>query len=165
MVKLIVAKALNNVIGKDNDLVWRLPADMRFFTETTKGHIVIMGRKNWESIPEKYRPLQERVNIVITRNEDFDDPECVIFHSVEEAIEKHQHSDKDIFIIGGAQIYKYTLDHDMVDEMLITVVEHEFDGDAFFPEFDESNWKKELILEHSKDEKNPYDFKVYRYYR
>jgi dihydrofolate reductase len=66
MVKLIVAKASNDVIGKDNDLIWHLPADMRFFTQTTKGHIVVMGRRNWDSIPLKYRPLSERINVVIS---------------------------------------------------------------------------------------------------
>ncbi|HIP35275.1 MAG TPA: dihydrofolate reductase, partial [Crocinitomix sp.] len=122
MTKLIVAKASNNVIGKDNDLIWHLPADMRFFTQTTKGHIVIMGRKNWDSIPLKYRPLSGRINVVITRNKKFSHPDCTTFNSIEDAIVFYQkeYADKTIFIIGGGQIYDYAIKNNLVDEMLIT---------------------------------------------
>jgi len=166
MVKLIVAKANNNAIGKDNDLIWHLPADMRFFTQSTKGHIVIMGRKNWDSIPLKYRPLSDRINAVITRNTDFSHPDCEVFHSVESAINHYKkQSEKEIFIIGGAQIYKYCLDESLIDEMLITYIDQDFDGDAFFPEFDEKLWQKECLIDYQKDEKNKYNFKVYRFFK
>ncbi len=166
MIKLIVAKASNNTIGKDNDLIWHLPADMRFFTQSTKGHIVIMGRKNWDSIPLKYRPLSNRINAVITRNESFTHPDAEVFHSVEAAIDHYKkQSEREIFIIGGAQIYKYCLDHNLVDEMLITFIDQAFDGDAFFPEFDDSKWQKEMIMDYKKDDKNPYDFTVYRFFK
>ena len=82
-VSLIVAKAENNAIGKDNDLIWKLPDDMRFFSETTKGHYVIMGRLNYDSIPLKYRPLPSRPNIVVTRNSEFVAEKCDIVDSVE----------------------------------------------------------------------------------
>ncbi len=163
MIKLIVAKDLNNVIGKDNDLIWHLPADMRFFTESTVNHVVIMGRKNWDSIPDKYRPLKNRINVVVTRNRDFSHPDCETFHSIEEAIDAYRDGNKSVFIIGGGLVYKYVLDHNLVDEMLITYIDHEFEGDAFFPDFNESDWKKDTLMEYSKDEKNKYDFVVYRF--
>ena len=164
MIKLIVAKGSNNVIGKDNDLIWHLPADMRFFTQTTKSHIVIMGRKNWDSIPLKYRPLSNRINAVITRNQNFQHEDCEVFHSVESAIDHYkQQKEKEIYIIGGAQIYKYCLDHNLIDEMLITYIHQDFEGDAFFPEFKEDEWDRSLIMDFKKDDKNPYDFTVYRF--
>lgn len=167
-IKLIVAKAKNNVIGKDNDLIWHLPADMRFFTQSTKGHIVLMGRRNWDSIPLKYRPLSDRINVVITRNTEFSHPDCVVFNTVESAIEHYtSHTptsdEKDLYIIGGGQIYKYCMENDLLDEMLITYIDHSFEGDTYFPEFDASKWNKERIMHHDIDEKNKYVFDVYRF--
>lgn len=164
MVKLIVAKAINDAIGKDNDLIWHLPADMRFFTQSTKGHIVIMGRKNWDSIPLKYRPLSGRTNAVITRNKEFSHPDCDTFNSVEEAINHYKkQTEKEIYIIGGAQIYEYCLVNNLIDEMFITYIDESFEADAFFPKFDDSNWEKEMIMDYKKDEKNPHNFKVFSY--
>ncbi len=165
MVKLIVAKGSNDVIGKDNDLIWHLPADMRFFTQTTKGHVVIMGRRNWDSIPLKYRPLSERINAVVSRNKSFSHPDCDAFTTIEDAIDHYQktESEKDIFIIGGGQIYNYVIENNLVDEMLITFIHEAFEGDTWFPKFDESDWQKEMIMDFKKDEKNPYDFTVYRF--
>lgn len=166
MVKLIVAKASNDVIGKDNDLIWHLPADMRFFTQTTKGHIVVMGRRNWDSIPPKYRPLSERINVVISRNTNFQAPDCLCFSSIENAIEHFKNEKtKDIFIIGGGQIYRDALDKDLVDEMLITHIDAGFEGDTWFPEIRLSKWITKEIMSYQKDEKNPYDFKVIQYTR
>lgn len=164
MVKLIVAKGANDVIGKDNDLIWHLPADMRFFTQTTKGHIVIMGRRNWDSIPLKYRPLSERINVVITRNKNFSHPDCAVFNTLENAIDYYKStSEKDIFIIGGGQIYDHSVANDLVDEMLITFIDEDFDGDTWFPKIDDSKWTKECVLSQLKDEKNAYNFKVWKY--
>jgi len=167
MIKLIVAKASNDVIGKDNDLIWHLPADMRFFTQSTKGHIVIMGRRNWDSIPLKYRPLFDRINAVVTRNKDFSHSDCDTFNSIEDAIKHYQtnQSDKDIYIIGGGQIYDYVIQNDLVDEMLITHIHQDFEGDTWFPKFNESIWNKEMIMDFKKDEKNPHDFTVYRFFK
>lgn len=163
MVKLIVAKASNNVIGKDNDLIWHLPADMKFFTNSTTGHIVIMGRKNWNSIPDKYRPLKNRLNVVVSRDPSFTDDGCEAFTSVEAAIEAYKNDARDLYIIGGGQIYKYSLENNLVDEMLITRIDQEFEGDTFFPDFNESNWTKELLFSHEIDEKNPHSFEVWKY--
>lgn len=164
MVKLIVAQAANRTIGKDNDLIWRLPADMQFFKQTTTGNVVIMGRKNWESIPAKFRPLPDRVNAVISRSGDFQSDQCSVFSSLEEAIDFYRgEAGKDIYIIGGGQVYNYALAHDLVDEMLVTHVEQAFEGDTWFPEIDEKKWSKECVLIKEKDEKNPYNFKVWKY--
>ncbi|UKN00543.1 dihydrofolate reductase [Paracrocinitomix mangrovi] len=163
MIKMIVAIAANNVIGKDNDLIWHLPADMRFFTESTSGHIVIMGRKNWNSIPDKYRPLSNRLNIVVSRDPNFTDEGCEAFTSIEEAIEKYKNDERDIFIIGGGQIYKYSLDNELAEELLITRIDHSFEGDTYFPEIDENKWNKSLLFEHQIDEKNKYPFTVWKY--
>jgi dihydrofolate reductase len=164
MIKLIVAKGSNDVIGKDNDLIWHLPADMRFFTQSTKGNIVIMGRRNWDSIPLKYRPLSDRINVVITRDESFKHHDCEVFNTIEDALFHYKRiSEKDVYIIGGGQIYDYAVKHDLVDEMLITFIDEAFEGDTWFPKIDESKWTKECILVHKKDEKNAYDFKVWKY--
>lgn len=164
MTKLIVAKAQNNEIGKDNDLIWKLSRDMKFFTDTTKGTVVIMGRKNWDSIPLKYRPLSHRVNVVVSRDSSFQHSDCESFTRIEDAIAHFKNqSDKDIFIIGGGQIYRYCLENDLIDEMYITEVKATLDADTFFPEFNEANWSKSLLFSHSADEKNEYDFDVYHY--
>lgn len=161
---LIVAKGAQNEIGKNNDLIWHLPADMRFFTQTTKGNIVLMGRKNWESIPLKYRPLSERINVVVTRNSSFNDSDCTVFHSIESAIAYYQkeptHAGKNLFIIGGGQIYQYCLEHNLLDEMYITYIDETFEADTYFPNFNADQWQQEVIMEHGIDEKNPHAFKV-----
>ena len=163
MIKLIVAISKNRAIGKDNDLIWHLPADMRFFSDTTKGTIVLMGRKNWESIPEKYRPLPNRLNIVVTRDTSFSDEGCEIFNSIEEALIAYSTDERDLYIIGGGQIYKYCLDQNLVDEMLITQIDETFEADTFFPDISDSEWKIETIKEFKKDDKNPHDFIIKRY--
>ena len=163
MVKLIVAISENRVIGKDNDLIWHLPADMKFFSDQTKGNIVLMGRRNWHSIPDKYRPLPNRLNIVVTRDTCFDEVGCEVYHSIEQGIEAHKEDERDLYVIGGGQIYRYCLENDLVDELYITHINESFDGDTFFPEIDESKWKKHLLFSHQADEKNPHSFDVYQY--
>ena len=163
-ISIIVAASENNVIGKDNDLPWKLPTDMKFFMNTTKHHHVIMGRKNYLSIPEKYKPLPERTNIVVTRQKDFTAPECIIVHSIEEGLEiARKRGEDEAFIIGGGEIYRQSMS--LVDKIYLTRVHKEFDGDTFFPEVDEDQW----LLTHSKlhkaDEKNPYDFTFLTYVR
>jgi len=161
---LIVAVAENNVIGKDNDLIWRLPKDMKFFKETTLNHHIITGRKNYISIPKKFRPLPNRTNIVLTRQTDFEEEGCVIEHSLESAIaHAKDNNETELFIIGGGQIYKEALEKGLIDRMYITHVHHDFDGDTFFPEIDENSWNKVSEISNSVDEKHqhPYSFVVY----
>lgn len=162
-VKLIVAVDKQFGIGKNNDLMWHLPADMKFFRETTTGHVVVMGRKNYESIPEKFRPLPNRENVVLTRNTAYEAPGCLVFHDLEACLHHYSKTDQTVFIIGGGQIYREALNAGVVDEMLITHVDHTFDADTFFPEIDWSAWEKEFSLLISSDEKNAYSFEIVRY--
>ena len=162
-VSLIVAVAENGVIGKDNDLIWHLPKDMRFFKETTMGHHVIMGRKNFESIPERFRPLPNRTNVVITRQSDYQAEGCLVVNSLENALEVAQNnSDKEPFIIGGGQIYKLALEGNLVDKIYLTKVHHSFKGDTFFPELSEE-WKEVNREDHEADEKHACGFSIICY--
>ena len=157
-VSLIVAVANNGVIGKDNDLIWHLPKDMGFFKETTLGHHVIMGRKNFESIPERFRPLPNRTNVIITRNSDYKAEGCVVVNSVKQGLEvAKENGDKEPFIIGGGQIYKLALENNLVDKIYLTKVHHTFDGDTFFPELN-NEWKEVNKTVNKADEKHAYDY-------
>ena len=159
IVSLIVAIAENNVIGKDNDLIWHLPNDMKFFKEKTLNHHIITGRKNYISIPEKYRPLANRTNIVLTRQTDFKESGCVVLHSLEDAIIYATKNDEtELFIIGGGQIYKEALEKGLIDRMYITHVNHQFDGDTFFPEINNEAWKKISETNNPIDEKHRYSY-------
>jgi dihydrofolate reductase len=163
-VKLIVAMDNERGIGKNNDLMWHLPADMKFFRETTTGHIVVMGRKNWDSIPEKFRPLPNRENVVLTRNTDYLASGARVFHSLQDCLSYFSGEDqKDVFIIGGGEIYRQALDLKCIDEMYITHVDAVYGADTFFPEFDEEKWKVREILNWDKDEKNETGFVVKHY--
>ena len=156
----------NRGIGKDNDLMWHLPAEMRFFTATTKEQIVVMGRKNYDSIPEKYRPLPNRENVVLSRNADFNAGDCKVFTSLNECVDHFSsETERKLFVIGGGQIYREALENNNLNEMFITYIDHAFEPDTFFPEFDESAWNKEQVLRYEADEKNPHGFTVYRYWK
>jgi dihydrofolate reductase len=157
MISIIVAIAENNAIGKDNQLLWHLPADMKIFREKTTGHCVITGRKNYESIPEKFRPLPNRTNIVITRQQNYVAPGAIVVASLQEAIEKAKATgDNEIFIIGGGEIYSQSLA--IADKIYLTKVHHSFDADTFFPELNMNEWKILSSSEFSADEKNNYSF-------
>src|SRR5690554_1991376 len=120
---IIVAKDNRNGIGKENDLPWHLPADMKFFKETTTGHIVLMGRKNYESIPERFRPLPNRLNIILTRDKSFQAEDCLVLHSINEVINwkaTQENDNRTLFVIGGGEIFQQFLAADYVDEMYIT---------------------------------------------
>jgi len=150
------------VIGKNNDLPWHLPDDMKYFMQTTKGHHCIMGRKNYESIPEKFRPLPNRTNIVVTRQQKFHAPGCVVVNSIEEGLKIAQaNGEPETFIIGGAEIYKSSLA--IADLLYITEIKADMEGDTHFPEFKSSEWKEISRQQHSTDERHRYafDFVVY----
>ncbi len=155
-VSLIVAASENNIIGNDNDLIWHLPKDMRFFKETTIGHHIIMGRKNFESIPHKFRPLPKRTNIVITRQKDYKASGCITLNSIEDALEiAKRNNDNEPFIIGGGQIYKIALDRNLIDRIYLTRIHHKFDGDTYFPELSDE-WRE--INKIDNKHKYNYDF-------
>lgn len=158
IVSLIVAASENQVIGKDNDLIWDLPKDMNYFKSTTQGHHVIMGRKNFESIPHKYRPLPNRTNVVVTRQSSYEAEGSVVVNSIEEALKIAQEAqDKEPFIIGGGEIYRYALENNLVDRVYLTRVHKEYDGDTYFPEL-ENKWKLVHSEKHFADERHICDF-------
>ena len=158
IVSLIVAVSENGVIGKNNDLIWHLPKDMKYFKEKTLGHHIIMGRKNFESIPHKFRPLRNRVNIIVTRNKDYKAKDCIIATSIESAIDYSKSNKEDeVFIIGGGEIYKQSIQKNLVDKIYLTRVHADFDGDTFF-ETPSSNWMIESEVKKKKDEKHLFDY-------
>ena len=157
-VSLIVAVSENGVIGKDNDLIWHLPKDMKFFKDTTQGHHVIMGRKNFESIPHKFRPLPNRTNVIVTRQSGYIAEDCIVVNSVEESIEvAKKNGDTEPFVIGGGQIYKVALENNLIDRIYLTRIHHTFEGDTFFPNLSE-DWKVVAREDYKADEKNKYDY-------
>lgn len=144
-ITLIAAIAKNNCIGKNGSLPWRIPEDMAHFKDLTMGYPVIMGRKTWESIPEKFRPLPGRHNIVVTRQEAYPLPENVErASSLEEAL--LMHATEDLFVIGGAEIYRASMDR--ADRLEITHVHQDVDGDTFFPEIPEATWHEAAREDH-----------------
>ncbi len=158
IISLIAAVAENGVIGKDNDLVWRLPDDTKFFMKTTEHHCVLTGRRNYESIPPKYRPLKNRTNIVVTRQQEYGIDEGIrVASSVEEGIALAKSmSEQELFVIGGGQIYKQTIN--LAHRLYITEVMARVEGDTYFPEIDRSQWEELSRIRHPKDEKHKYEF-------
>ncbi|MGO4888913.1 dihydrofolate reductase [Anaerobacillus sp. MEB173] len=154
MISLIVAMGEGRVIGLNNEMPWHLPADLAYFKKVTTGHTVIMGRKTFESIG---RPLPNRNNIILTRDRNFMADGCTIVHSIEEALAL----DGDLFVIGGAEIYKQFLPY--TDRIYVTQIDHSFEGDTFFPQMGD-----EWVVVHEeagiRDEKNRYDhrFLIYK---
>jgi dihydrofolate reductase len=159
MITIIAAIAKNNALGKNNDLIWHLPADLKRFKRITTGHHIIMGRKTFESIG---KPLPNRTTIIITRNKDYYKDGCLIAHSLEEALEMTEDDDK-IFVIGGEQIYSYAIKNNLVDYLDITHVHHEFEADAFFPEIDATIWESIEREDFEADEKNKFNYSFVRY--
>jgi dihydrofolate reductase len=164
IVSLIVAKAENNAIGKDNDLIWHLPDDMKFFSNTTKGHYVIMGRKNYDSIPLKYRPLPARPNVIVTNQEGYTAQNCDVVNSIEAGIElAKSNNETEAFIIGGGQIYRSSLNKGLIDKLYLTFVHESFDADVYFPEIDLTKWDKVSEVFHPTDAKHPHSFTICGY--
>ncbi len=159
-ITLIVAKAKNNVIGKDNQLVWKLSTDLKRFKSLTSGHFILMGRKTYESFG---KPLPNRTHLIITRNPDYQAPEGhYAFQSVEEAfIFCNKIGIEQLFIIGGGQIYEETIN--MCDSLEITEVEAKPEGDTFFPEINPKIWKEVERESFPDDEKNEFPFAFVTY--
>jgi dihydrofolate reductase len=135
---LIAAVAKNGVIGKDNALPWHLPEDLKHFKALTTGHAVIMGRKTWESLPERFRPLPGRLNIVVTRNAGYAAPGATVVHSLEEA--QKVGAGGTAFVIGGAELYAHALP--LAQRLELTEIDAEFPGDAHFPAIDRVLWRE-----------------------
>ncbi len=155
MISLIAAIGKNNELGKKNALLWNMPTDTKFFRDTTAGHTVIMGQKTLESMGGK--PLPKRRNIVVTRNKDFKAEGVEISNSLEDTMASFKNTDEEVFVVGGGEIYKQTING--ADRLYITHVDGEFpDADAYFPEIIPILWNEVSREEHQKDEKNPYNY-------
>jgi dihydrofolate reductase len=156
-VSMIAALSKNRVIGKNNDLPWKLPDDMKFFMDKTKGHHVIMGRKNYDSIPKKFKPLPDRTNIVVTRQKKFEAPGCIVVDSLEKGLDiAKENNEPETFVIGGAEIYRLGLPH--ANKLYLTEIEAEIQGDTYFPLFDRNEWIETFRVHHSNDERHAYAF-------
>jgi dihydrofolate reductase len=142
---------IQQAIGLGNNLPWRLPADLAYFKKTTLNHTVLMGRKTFESIG---KPLPNRTNVILTQNKDYQAEGCLTVNSVEEAVE--QFKNEEIFVIGGAEVFHLFMP--AVDRLYITLIEHEFEADTYFPEFDIDDWVLVSSEDGIKDVKNPYDY-------
>lgn len=156
-ISIIAAVAENNVIGNNNQLVWDLPVDMRFFMKTTEGHCVLTGRRNYESIPEKYRPLKNRTNIVVTKRKDYQEKgdNLKIVNTIQQGIDSAKALDeKELFIIGGGQIYAQTIE--IVDRLYLTEIKHSFSGDTYFPSFDRHPFEETSRIICEPDEKHAF---------
>ncbi len=156
---IIAAIANNNALGKDNQLIWHLSADLKRFKKLTTGHHIIMGRNTFESIG---KPLPNRTTIIITRNKNYKQEGCLIAHSLDQAIEMVK-NDNSPFIIGGAQIYKEAIE--IVDNLDITFVHHDFEADVFFPKIDMKIWKEIARETFKADDKNKFDYSFVKFIR
>lgn len=159
IISSIVAVAKNRVIGSDNDIPWRLSTDLKYFKKQTSGHHIIMGRKSFLSIG---KPLPNRTNVIVTRDPYFIASNCIVVHSIPEALEiAEKRGETEAFITGGGMIYEQTMD--IVDRLYITEVDAEPEGDVHFPEIDYSLWK--LISEDPRNEgerdDHKFNFKIY----
>ncbi len=156
IISLVVAASTNNAIGKDNKLLWHLPNDLRFFKNTTWAMPVLMGRKTLSSL--NFKPLKGRLNLVLTKKNDFQPEGATVVHSLEAAIavaEKHNY--KELMVLGGGEVYRHTIER--ADKIYLTRVHHVFaDADTFFPEINEANWQLIMDKPHEKDEKHAYDY-------
>lgn len=152
IVSIAVAVSKNNAIGKDNQLLWHLPNDLKFFKKITSGHSIIMGRKTFESIG---RPLPNRRNIVLTNSTDFNHPDVVVAHSIPDVLQLISKEEK-VFVIGGADIYRQFLP--LASEIYLTKVDVELEGDAYFPVLSEKDWTIVSKESYSIDERHHYSY-------
>lgn len=157
---LIAAVANNHVIGSNNRLIWKLPADLKHFKAMTMGHTLIMGRKTFESIGT---PLKGRNTIVVTRQKDYDAKGCAVANSLKEAL-CLANGEKEVFVAGGGEIYAQAIRLHLTRRIYLTRIFANFEGDAFFPEIDQEKWELIERSDREADEKNPYpySFQIYK---
>ncbi len=155
-VSIIAAVSDNGVIGRDGDLPWRLPADMRFFKRTTMGHHLVMGRKTWDSIG---RPLRGRSMVVMTRDRHAAIPGVAVVHDLDAALEEARRADDaEVFVAGGAEVYAQALPR--ADRLLLTRVAAQVDGDVHFPAYAPEEWVEVAREEHAADDRHAYAFAI-----
>lgn len=158
IISIIAAVGRNNCIGQNNALPWNLPADLQHFRNLTKGKPIIMGSRTFESIG---RPLPQRDNIVLTRDPNYSPEGCKVAHSLEEALRLAREGEMgkkscEVMICGGASVYKQFLP--LAQRMYLTFIDSEFEGDAYFPDFNKTDWKETQREAHQADEQNPYNY-------
>ena len=159
MIIIIAAAAENNTLGKNNEMIWNLPNDFQRFKSLTSGHHIIMGRKTFESL---VKPLPNRTHVIITRQKEYQAEGCIVVDSIEKALEICP-EDEDSYIIGGGEIYALGLPY--TNKLEITLVHHNFEGDAHFPKINEDEWEMTLSKFNEKDEKHGYDYSYQTYIR
>lgn len=159
MISFLFAMGKNRVIGKDNQLPWHLPADLAYFKKKTMGHTIVMGRKTYESIG---KPLPGRKNVVMTRDIRYEADGCLVVHSIDETRQLF-HTDEEVFVIGGAKLFEALYSY--ADRLYVTYINEHFEGDAFFREIDDLEWKRISVEQGIKNEKNPYDYSFIVYER
>ncbi|BAU27309.1 dihydrofolate reductase [Aneurinibacillus soli] len=151
MITIVAAMDENRVIGYQNQLPWHMPADLAHFKKVTMGHVIVMGRKTYESIG---KPLPGRTNVVLTRRIDYEAPGCTILHDVDSVLAKFARQDVDI--IGGAEIIQLFWPY--IDRLELTFIHHTFSGDVHFPSWNRTEWNEFSRHSHAPDEKNPYPY-------
>ena len=157
----IAAMARNRVIGRDNRLPWHMPDDLAWFFRVTRGHHIIMGRRNFEA---NGKALPGRINIVVTRNPDYRAPGCVVVHTIDEALAyARDHGEEEAFIVGGGKIYAATLP--LTERIYLTIIDTDAEGDVFFPELDPQEWQVMSREPHKADDRNPYDYTFFIFER
>ncbi|WP_339250222.1 dihydrofolate reductase [Sporosarcina sp. FSL W8-0480] len=157
MISLLVAVDLNRVIGVDNKMPWHIPEELKYFKKVTMGKAIIMGRKTYESIG---RPLPGRLNIIITRNEGYSVEGVEVLHDLNAAIERGKEYSEEVVIIGGAEIFNLSMP--IADRLYITIIRNSYDGDTFFPEYNDGSWKLTSKSEdHYTAEGIPYSYLIY----
>lgn len=159
MISIIVAMGKNNEIGLNNEMPWHLPNDLRYFKNITTGHTIVMGRKTYESIG---RPLPNRKNVILSR-QSLELPESVSQIQDINDIKKLAQSNEQIFILGGAEVYRQTID--LADELFITQINESFTADTYFPQVNLLEWQQVSAEQGLRDEKNDYDYKFLRFTR
>ncbi len=161
MISLIVAASTNNAIGKNGQLLWHLPIDLKFFKNTTWGMPVVMGRKTFEAVN---KPLPGRTNIVITRQDTWQSEDVIVAKDINEALQKAAETNsKEIFIIGGGEIYKQSIN--IADKIYMTRVHADLEGDTYFPEIDRKKWSLIENIDFTPDEKHVYPFTIQKWER
>lgn len=155
MLSIIVATDQNNLIGKDNDMPWHIPGDLKRFKALTTGHTIVMGRKTYESLPK--RPLPNRYHIVISRQQHLQMEGCELLHSLDEVVERFAQQDsEEVFVIGGAEIYTALLPY--VQRLYLTRIHAAFEGDTYFPAIKNEEWQLVESLKEEVSESNPYAY-------
>ena len=160
MITIIAAIGNHRELGKNNDLIWHLPNDLKRFKKVTSNHCVIMGRKTFESLG---KPLPNRTNIIITRNRNFNAEGCVIVNSLDDAIRAATKVDNNPYILGGAEIYKQAIK--IANVLDLTLVDASLEADVFFPEIDLTIWKETARQDFKADEKHQYNYSFVTYQR